>query len=283
MKKVICIVGPTASGKTELSIKLAKHYQTEIINADSVQLYQELNIGSAKITEREKQGIIHHLLDITSLDQNYTIFHFQTDARKLIESISIPIFVGGSGLYLKSVLYDYLLEEQQQIINANNYEEIKNKLKKLDPDLQIDWENERRVISAYKQAVNGSLRSLKQSKDRLLYDVCIIYLDLDREQLKQRLIKRLDLMIDQGLIEETNKLVQSGYELNVIGYKQIKKYLQQQITLDQAKSEIITASMKFAKRQKTWFLNQMQVYQMPALSNNLYQDCLKLIDNFLGV
>ncbi len=280
MKKVIVVTGPTASGKTDLSVKLASFLNTEIINGDSVQTYQELNIGSAKIKENEMNNIKHHLLDINSILNEYTIFDYQVDVRNLLDSFkTIPIIVGGSGLYIKSALYDYRFVTLSNQENEISYNEKIEVIKKSDPNLKIDWNNKRRIDSAYNIIISGNKRSNFTKKDVPLYDIFTIYLDLDRKILKERIINRLDNMIKEGFIEEVKSLPKK--DLNIIGYKQIALYLNNKLSLDEAKDAIIKASMKFAKRQKTWFLNQMESNIYNALDNNLFNNVKQDILNFI--
>ncbi len=280
MKKVIVVTGPTASGKTDLSVKLASFLNTEIINGDSVQTYQELNIGSAKIKENEMNNIKHHLLDINSILNEYTIFDYQVDVRNLLDSFkTIPIIVGGSGLYIKSALYDYRFVTLSNQENEISYNEKIEVIKKSDPNLKIDWNNKRRIDSAYNIIISGNKRSNFTKKDVPLYDIFTIYLDLDRKILKERIANRLDNMIKEGFIEEVKSLPKK--DLNIIGYKQIALYLNNKLSLDEAKDAIIKASMKFAKRQKTWFLNQMESNIYNALDNNLFNNVKQDILNFI--
>src|SRR5690554_4171091 len=206
MKKVICITGPTASGKTSLSIKLAKQFQTEIINVDSVQMNKYFDIGSAKVTEKEKEGIKHHLIDFIEIGNDYTIYEYQKDARELIDKIKLPILVGGSGLYLKSALYDYQLSDEKENnhlqINDKLLKEMYEEIVKEDPDYDLHPNNHQRIIRAYQLLKQGVLPSSKNKKDIPLYNILIIYLDIDRKALKQRLIKRLNLMFKEGFIDE---------------------------------------------------------------------------------
>jgi len=280
MKKVICIVGPTASGKTELSLSLAEAINAEIINGDSVQLYKELNIGSAKIKPEEMKQIPHHMLSIASIEDDYTVFNFQKDVRTLIDQIQIPLIVGGSGLYIKAALFNYEFEPLEDKIPTLSYEDMVEYIKTHDSKLIIDWQNERRIQAAYRNIASGALRSQKVRKDEPLYDIYLIYLDLERSILKGRLIKRLDAMIEDGLIEETKDL--SRQDLNIIGYREISAYVSGSITLEEAKEKIISKSMKFAKRQKTWFINQMKPHIYQALDPNLKDLVIKDVKAFLG-
>ncbi|MBN3490568.1 tRNA (adenosine(37)-N6)-dimethylallyltransferase MiaA [Acholeplasma equirhinis] len=279
MKKVICIMGPTASGKTGLSIKLAKALNGEVINGDSVQIYQELNIGSAKIKQDEQEGIKHHLLSINPLAKPYTVYNFQQDVRNLLNKIDVPMIVGGSGLYIKSALYNYEFEAYDEAFVDVSHEEKVEAIKLKDPTLDIDFSNVRRVNSAYKQILAGSKRSEKIKKDEALYDIFLIYLDIDRTVLKERLKYRLDQMIEEGFIDEVKGLM--DYELNIIGYREIKSYLLGQVSLEEAKEKIIQVSMRFAKKQKTWFKNQMKPNIYDALSPTLFLDVLNDVKTFL--
>lgn len=280
MKKVICIVGPTGSGKTSLSVNLATKLGAEIINADSVSMYERLDIGSAKIKEDEMQGIPHHLISHVKLGQNYTVYNFQQDVRKLLSNINIPIIVGGSGLYIKSALYNYEFEHQNDMTYPSLDEMIKVILDN-DPNITIDFGNTRRIESAYRTINAGQQRSLKTKKNDPIYDIHLIYLDVDRATLKNLIKTRLDVMIENGFIEETKNLIE--HDLNIIGYREIKAYLNGTYTLDVAKEEIIRSTMRFAKRQKTWFLNQMTPIVYDALDPNLLVTVMSDIKVFLGV
>lgn len=287
MKKVIVIVGPTASGKTKLSIDLAKKIDAEIINGDSVQIYKKLDIGSAKIKEEEKQGIKHHLFDVCDPKDDYTVFQFQKDVRSLIERIKHPLIVGGTGLYIKAALYDYEFSSEEKKIDVETiYEQDSNdslykKLLELDPKIEIDPHNRRRLLRALALAHQGQLRSKKQNKDQPLYDLCILYLDLDRKVLEERLHMRLDQQLEEGFIDEVKFLKDDGIKINAIGYREINQYLDQHLSYEDMKSEIIKKSKALAKKQKTWFKNQMHAHMLDALSENLLDDAYKIIKEFL--
>ena len=194
MNKVIVITGPTAVGKTKLSIEIAKKYNGEIINADAVQVYKGLDIGSAKVTEEEKENIPHHLFDIKEVDEEYTIYHYQQDARRVIEDIQkrgkTPILVGGTGLYIKSALYDYKLSEEKEseMYEDLTTEELYNNLLKVDKDIIIDKNNRRRLIRAlnYYKENNESINNNKTNK--LLYNTIFIGLTTDRNFLYNKIV-----------------------------------------------------------------------------------------------
>ncbi len=287
MKKVIVIVGPTASGKTNLSISLAKQLNAEIINGDSVQVYKGLDIGAAKIKPEEQENIKHHLLGIRDVKEPYSVFHFQKDARACINEIKIPMIVGGTGLYIKAVLnnYEFNQDQFQEDIEDKTEElsnqEIYQKLIELDPHIEIDQSNRRRLNRAYQLALIGEFRSDKKKKDERLYDELIIYLDLDRSLLEERLVKRLDQQLAEGFIEEVKFFYDQDIHINAIGYREIEQYLNQELSIEETKEKIIKVTKKLAKKQKTWFKNQMHPVMLDALSNTLYEDALKLCKDFL--
>lgn len=287
MKKVIVIVGPTASGKTSLSIRLAKALQTEVINGDAVQIYKRLDIGSAKITQEEMKGVKHHLLDIIDPSQTYSVFQYQKDVREKIKDIEIPLIVGGTGLYIKAALYDYEFDEvdiekdfEKKYEQTHTFE-LYQMLKALDPQTHVDQKNRRRVLRALALAEKGIKQSEKNRKNVCLYDPLIIYLDIDRTILEQRLVTRLEKQLEDGFIDEVRSLSQDGIEINAIGYRALASYVRNEISLDEAKQIIIKKSKALAKKQKTWFKNQMNVTMFDALSDSLYEDVFTLVNDFL--
>ena len=280
MKQVIVICGPTASGKTSISIKLAKHYQLDVINGDSVQIFKGYDIGSAKIKEKEKQGILHHLIDIKAPSDTYDVSKFQKDVRNIIDQQSMSMIVGGTGLYIKAALYDYHFyeEDHKRIQDFPSVEIMVETILKADPNVILDLNNIKRVKRMYQKVLLGQKPSKNTFKDKPLFDILTLYLDIPRDVLKKRLIQRLDDQIDQGFIEEVQSLSKHGKVKDVIGYREIQAYLDQKLTLEEAKAEIIKKSMAFAKRQKTWFVNQMQPIIMDGLSKDMLERCIKEID-----
>lgn len=270
MNKVIVILGPTAVGKTKLSIELAKHFNGEIINGDSTQVFKELDIATAKVTEEEKENIPHHLLDIKNIDENYTVYDYQKDSRNKIKEIldknKTPIIVGGTGLYIKASLYDYKFNEEE---NNNNFddltnEEILNKIKEFDSNIDIHVNNRKRLIRALNYILNNNQKySEKEKTDKLLFDAIFIGLTTDRDKLYYRINKRVDVMLENGLLEEAkkiyNKNIRSKAVMTPIGYKELFKYFDNEISLEEAIDLIKQRSRKYAKRQYTWFNNQMAV------------------------
>lgn len=281
MKKVIVIVGPTASGKTLRGINLAKKLNTEIINGDSVQIYKELNIGSAKVQDQEMQGIKHHLLNVKNVGEPYSAFDFQSDVRALIKTIDIPLIVGGTGFYIKSALYNYEFDE---FSNSKTYNDLSNEqiyqlVKDSDSNINIDINNRIRLVRALNMLELGIKPSSKIKKDQALYDILTIYLDYPRSGLKTLLSLRLDKMLDDGFIEEVKSI---NSELNIIGYRELYKYLNGEIDLDEAKELIINASMRLAKKQKTWFKNQMDCVMLDAKATNIDELVYNEVLKFLG-
>lgn len=283
MKKVIVLAGPTASGKTSLSIKLAKKLNLEIINGDSVAIYKRLDIGSAKIKEKETEGIKHHLLSFVEPLQNYSVYDYQKDVRNKIEEVAFPMIVGGSGFYIKSSLYDY--EFNKELETKESSLPLLDKIqaiKSFDPDYEFDEENPRRVERAYQMVLTGEKPSSKINKNEPLYDILLLYLDMPRDLQEDLMIKRVNKQIEDGFIDEVIKLREDGYYINdIIGYREINQYLDNEITLEEALEKIVRVSFQFSKRQRTWFLNQMDPILLNPLSPTLVEDTTKIIEEFL--
>jgi len=276
---VICIVGPTGVGKTKISIELAKKLNGEVINADSTQVYRGMDIATAKITEEEKEGITHHLFDIKDIDENYTVYDYQKDCRLKIKEIEekgkTPILVGGTGLYIKAALYDYKFEEENILNEYNEYtnEELYNKLLSIDPNTEIHMNNRKRVIRSlnYFENNNETLSS-KEKADKPLYDVIFIGLTTDREILYDRINKRVDIMLGNGLLEEAKRIydtnIKSKSVLTPIGYKELFEYFDGNMSLEESIELIKQRSRKYAKRQYTWNNNQIPVQWFDVDFNN---------------
>jgi tRNA dimethylallyltransferase len=290
MNKIIAIVGPTGVGKTKLSIELAKHFNGEIINADSMQVYEYLNIGTAKITESEKENIPHHLFDIVNVEDNYTVYDYQKDGRKVINDVLLrnktPIIVGGTGLYVKALLYDYEFNEENI---KNDYdelsnEEIYNKLLEYDKNIEIHINNRKRLVRALNYYMNNS--NVKEAKgNNLLYDVIFVGLTTDRDKLYEQINDRVDKMIKNGLIDEVKKLYDNGIRsksiMTGIGYKELYQYFDNYISLDECIDLIKKNSRHYAKKQYTWFNNQMNITWFNTDFddfNNTVNDVIKYIE-----
>lgn len=288
MNKVIVITGPTAVGKTKLSIELAKRYNGEIINADAVQVYKGLDIGSAKVTEEEKEDIPHHLFDIKEVNEEYTIYHYQKDCRKLIKEVQgrgkTPILVGGTGLYIKAALYDYKLTEEKETNTYDNLtdEELYNKLLEVDKDIVIDKNNRRRLIRAlnYHKENNKSINT--NTTNKLLYDAIFIGLTTDRRILYDKINNRVDIMIKDGLLNEVkafyDKNVRTKPLLNAIGYREIYSYFDGNISLEEAINKIKQNSRHYAKRQYTFFNHQLPIVWFETNYNNFNNTVEEVID-----
>jgi tRNA dimethylallyltransferase len=270
MKKIIVIVGPTGVGKTKLSIELAKKFDGEIINADSTQVYKDLNIGTAKVTDDETEGIPHHLFSFIDPNDLYTVFDYQRDGRVVIDEIlnreKTVIIVGGSGLYLKALLYDYKFNEEDNKISYEMYtlDDLYNKLKEIDPETDIAKNNRQRIeraLTFYNE--NGFPITMKDGKDKLIYDVDIIGLRTDREKLYERIRRKTEVMFEAGLLQEVKNLYKNKVNGQIvhtaIGYKELYDYFDGNITLEEAIMNIKSNSTYYAKRQFTWFNNQMDV------------------------
>ncbi len=259
---IIVIVGPTGVGKTKLSIELAKYYNASIINADAVQIYKGLDIGSAKITEDEKEGIKHYLLDIKDINEEYSVCDYQKDARKILDSNLDKniIFCGGTGLYISAALMDYRFYEDENNLTYDEYsnEELYELVLKKDKNSKIDKNNRVRIIRFLNK------KNIDLVKPILLYkNVIFIGLTTNREKLYEVINKRVDKMFDDGLIDEVKKLYKDNKDSKIlnraIGYKEVIKYLKQEISLEEAKELIKKNSRHYAKRQYTWFNNKMDI------------------------
>lgn len=278
MNKIIVILGPTAVGKTKLSVELAKKLNGEVINGDSTQIYKNLDIATAKITEAEKENIPHHLFDIKSIEEDYTVYDYQKDCRKCIDDIKkrgkTPILVGGTGLYLKAALYNYEFDDN---IEKNDYSEFSNdelyeKLLLIDKNTQIHKNNRKRVEHAldYYASTGKVIGNIKS--DKLLYDVLFIGLTTDRNKLYERINDRVDIMVDNGLLDEAKKIYDSNIRtkavLTPIGYKELFPYFDNDSSLEDCLNVMKQNSRKYAKRQYTWFNNQMDVRWFETDFNN---------------
>ncbi len=264
MKKVVVICGPTAVGKTKLSIDLAKRFNAEIISGDSVQVYKTLDIGSAKIKPEETLGIKHHMIDIIEPNEPFDVATFQRLVRSHIETIETPFVVGGTGLYIKAALYDYEfnnpkrdLEEEKQYDALDNTA-LHELLKSIDPlsAETIHPNNRRRVLRALALAKEMKRSTLKK-KDVPLYDTLILYASMDRERLYERINKRVDLMMAEGFLEEVKSLKEKGYNFDILGYRELAQYLEGTCSLEESIEQIKQKTRHLAKRQETWFSNQM--------------------------
>ncbi|MCA1053618.1 tRNA (adenosine(37)-N6)-dimethylallyltransferase MiaA [Rossellomorea aquimaris] len=304
-QKVIVLIGPTAVGKTNTSIQLAKRFDAEIISGDSMQIYRGMDIGTAKIKEEEMQGVPHHLIDIKDPEDSFSTAEFQKLVREKISDIHsrgrIPMIVGGTGLYIQSVLYDYqftdapgnpeyrsILEKQ---VKDDGIEPLYEQLKRIDPEAagNIHPNNVRRVIRAL-EIFHSSGKTMtdyqeKQTHD-LLYDAAIIGLSMDRQTLYDRINKRVDLMIEEGLLDEVKTLFDKGVKdvqsVQAIGYKEMYQYLEGNVSLERASEQLKQNSRRYAKRQLTWFRNKMDVTWFDLTDVNNQGKIINEISEFIA-
>lgn len=283
-KPLIILTGPTAVGKTELSVKLAKALQGEIISADSIQVYKYMDIGSAKVTKEEMEGVKHYLIDELMPDEEFNIFYFKEKAKEYVNEIyknnHIPIVAGGTGFYIQSLLYDIEFKNEESDDQIRNelyqlYEKqgaayIHNMLKQIDPEsaAAIHENNVKRVIRAIEYyRLNGekiSIHNEREKQKNSPYNFKYYCLNMDRKLLYERINKRVDIMVQNGLVEEVKSLLNMGYSKNLvsmqgIGYKEIVLYLEGNITLEEAVEMIKQETRRFAKRQLTWFRREKEV------------------------
>ncbi len=262
---ILAIVGPTGVGKTKLSIALAKRYHGEIINADAMQVYKGMDIGTAKVTEEEMEGISHHLFSICDCTRNYTVYDYQRDAREKIKEIQsrghVPIFVGGTGLYLKAALYDYSFPfEEKKDYSAYSLEQINEKIARFHVEVSYDMKNRRRAERVLQKLENGCEMPMTSS---LLYeDVLFLGLFMDREKL-YRLTDERFLKMVPGLLEENKKLLayfpKSKALQTAIGYKEFWPYFQNKASLEACCEMAMKNTRHYVKRQYTWFSHQLPV------------------------
>ncbi len=283
MIDVIAIVGPTASGKTALSLELAKRLNGEVINGDSMQVYRDMSIGTAKISEAEMQGVPHHLLDIKEPEESFSVAEYQQLVRGKIEEIKsrgkLPILVGGSGLYVQAVLFDYRFAEEQadEELRAALHAELKkygpqhmhDKLKALDPQTDIHPNNTRRVIRALEIWASGQEKADRSLALSPMYNEVIVGLDIDRAILYERINERVDGMLDQGLLDEVEALrdrgIRDAQSIQAIGYKELYGFLDGKTEFEEAINQLKQNSRKYAKRQFTYFKNKLPIFWIDAM------------------
>jgi len=281
---IIVIVGPTASGKTKLSIELAKKFDAEIINADAMQVYKGLDIATAKIKEEEKEGIPHHLFDICEVEDNFSVYDYQKLGREKIEELKSKnkniIIVGGTGLYIKALLYDYEFKEEEIVHDFSEFsnEGLTLKIKQIDENISIDFNNRRRLERTLAKLLDNS--NFEKKGNTMLYDFTIIGLTAPREKIYEKINKRVLDMFEDGLILEARK----NYKYKdckaiktCIGYKELFKYFESEISLSDATELIQKNSRHYAKRQYTFFNNQFKNNEINWFETN-YEDFTKTID-----
>ena len=281
MEKVIVVIGPTSVGKTKMGVALAKKLNGEVISGDSMQVYRQMDIGTAKVTIEEMEGVTHHCIDILYPKDQYSVHDFQQTVRKQITEITnrghVPIIVGGTGLYIKAALYDYTFSEME-----NNHDEINKKykdytneqlyahLKQIDEESAkiLHFNNRRRVLRAieiYEQTGQKKSEMINEQEHICLYDAYFVGLTLPRELLYERINLRVDLMMKNGLQGEMESLIKQGLtrenqSMKAIGYKEWFDYFEGKCDLNEVSENIKKHSRQYAKRQYTWFKNQFDVH-----------------------
>lgn len=291
MNKVIIIAGPTGVGKTKLSISIAKALHTKIINGDAFQVYKYMDILTAKIKEEEKSGITHYMFDILEPTEEFSVAEYQKQVRTLVDTLNdegiIPIIVGGSGLYLDSVIYDYQFLEATERKNDSMYDEYSNEelhemLEKLNPAAaqKIHMNNRKRVIRAIELSkTTGTINSFN---NKLVYDALVFFLEDERESLYEIINKRVDEMVANGLLEEV-KFLNDHFTLSktakgAIGLKELLPYLNNEINLDEAIDNIKKNTRHFAKRQFTWYRNKDNVIHIKINRHNFDETVNQVLD-----
>lgn len=283
-RPLIILTGPTAVGKTALSIKLAKAVNGQMISADSMQVYRHMDIGTAKIKPEEMQGIPHYLIDVLEPEEDFNVVRFQHMAKEALAKIyaegGIPIVVGGTGFYIQALLYDIDFEENdedttyrqelQQLAEAKGAEYLHEMLKQVDPESAqtIHANNVKRVIRAlefhHQTGLPISAHNEEQRQKESPYQFLYFVLNDDRQMLYDRIDKRIDIMLEQGLVDEVKELVASGCKRDMVsmqglGYKEILNYLEGNCTLEEAVYILKRDTRHFAKRQLTWFKREREV------------------------
>lgn len=282
---IVVVVGPTASGKTELSVALAKKINGEVISGDSMQVYRQMDIGTAKVTQEEMEGVPHHLINILNPDEAFSAYEFKKRAEQCIADITargkIPIIAGGTGLYIQSLIYNYPFEKEE--MTAEKKREVAkkmNELEELDNDhlhqylntfdsksaLEIHPNNRKRVLRAIEyylktEKLLSSRKKVQQFTEN--YDTLLVGIEMSRETLYFKINKRVDIMLTNGLFREVEALLESGYEheqsMQAIGYKELIPVVKGEETLSYAVDKLKQHSRQYAKRQLTWFKNKMKV------------------------
>lgn len=270
---VIVIIGPTASGKSDVAIQLAKKINGEIISADSMQIYKELDIGTAKVTKKEMQGVPHYMLNICDINSSYSVAEYKKACYRYIDIIlkrsNTPVIVGGTGLYINAVVNNMHFEKEEEI-DIKEYEKYSNEeliemLEKLDSKAlnNIDANNRKRLIRAIVMAENGNLKSNKENQNDLWqavkskYNFFVVYIDMPRDILYDKIEKRIDSMDKEGLIAEAKKVIRYKDSnigaVQAIGYKELFPYIENKKTLEECLDDLKQNSRHYAKRQITWF------------------------------
>ncbi len=300
---LLVVLGPTAVGKTELSLKIAKHINGEIISADSMQIYRKMDIGTAKASESDRKQVRHHLIDIVDPDQDFSVADYQKRVDDLIPKIvkkgKIPILVGGTGLYIKAIIQGFLFPEMETNMElrsklekeAEKYgnEYVHNKLEEIDIELanKLHPNDLRRVIrgiEVYKETGNTiTYYKKKQEATPMRYNALKIGLTREREMLYERINQRINIMIENGLINEVKNLLDNGYDIRMtalqgLGYKEIIRYINNEYSYDEAVRILKRDTRHFAKRQITWFKRDNDINWFNLSQKNAEQAFKEIVD-----
>ncbi len=303
--KVVVIVGPTASGKTALSVKLAKKINGEIISSDSMQVYKDMNIGTAKVTEEEKEGIEHYLVDFVSPNERYTVSDFKKDAEnainKIIEKNKIPIIVGGTGLYVNSIIYninytdmEFDEEYRNELMDIAKTEEglkrLYEKAREIDEVAanaisRNDKKRIMRILEIYK--ATGKTKTELEKESRKIdspYEFYLFGINIEREKLYEKINRRVDLMVEKGLVDEVKTLLEK-YDsfptaMQGLGYKEVKEYLDGETSYNDMIEKIKQESRRYAKRQMTWFRRNEGIIWLDG--NNSLDENIDIIIKNIG-
>lgn len=284
MKPIVYVIGgPTASGKSKLAVELAKKVNGEIISADSMQIYKEMNIGTAKVNKEEMQGVQHYLVDFVSPDERYSVSNFKKDAEKAIEEIlekgKTPIVVGGTGLYIDSLIYGIEFQNEEvdleyreklnKIADEKGLESLYKKAQEIDPEAmkKISINDRKRIIRVleiyHKTGKTKTEQELQSRKNEVKYEYKVFAITMDREKLYERIEKRVDLMIEQGLIEEVKQILEKYHTfptaMQGLGYKEVVEYLKGFCTKEEMIEKIKKETRHYAKRQLTWFRKNKEI------------------------
>lgn len=303
-EKLVVIVGPTAVGKTALSLELAGRYQGEIISGDSMQVYRGMDIGTAKATPEERAMIPHHMIDIIDPDEEFSVAHFQAKVTHLITQINqrrhLPLIVGGTGLYIQSVTHSFqfsqatqdqeLRERLQRQADTEGAEALHRRLAAIDPITadRLHPNDVKRVIRALEiyEITGQTMADFQHRAEVSPYDLVMIGLTMDREKLYERINMRVDLMVEAGLVEEVRQLLDRGLDpaltsMQGLGYKELVPYLFGEITLEKAINDIKQRTRHFAKRQLSWFRRMPEIEWFDMTESARYPEILETINHLL--
>ena len=287
MDKIIVICGPTASGKTDLGINLCNRIDGEIVSCDSMQIYKELEIGTAKPTEEERSMAVHHLVDFVDPTRRYSVAEYKKDAERVIDDIisrgKTPVLVGGTGLYLNSLLYNINYKEDnvdleyRKQLEKRDVSELYNEAKRIDPvAIEKISENDKkrimRILEIYKSTGRTKTELEIESREAKKYDFKVFVLSMDREKLYEKINKRVDIMIEKGLVNEVEGIIKKYDKMPTaiqgIGYKEVVEYLNKEISYEDMIEKIKQETRRYAKRQITWFKSYKDAIWLDSLNSN---------------